>query len=210
MTGELASSFQQAETVWPAEWMLRPERRALNKSVARRRRDRRKDSVAAAVSLRVRPFSAFYYHRGLHRDRVGDWTSPFRAVDSSESLSRKSGSIRPLSSFHPSSGASFAAANFRSLAITDFIPLCSFHLYLTPCAFPLALDSEAAPSSRGNASHEGRIKMSQLGYADVYRGFFESFGLKLLMPLRGGPGNRAITDFSGWPGRRGEGSLSAF
>jgi len=217
LTGELARLLSdKPETVWPLpEWMLPAESvRALKQEASLAVVEiAGRDSVAAAVSAAGSGlFSAFVPTVAFTGTEFGDWTSPFRAVERLESL--VGGRVRvypPLVVGSPLFWRELCGRpNFRSLADYGFYSPCAgCHLYLHALRIPLALGLGSRAVVAGERlSHEGRIKMSQLGISlDVYRGFFESFGLKLLMPLREVRENRAITDLLGMAWEEGRGQL---
>jgi len=150
-----------------------------------------RDSIAAALeAARHGDFKAFLPTIAYTGTEFGDWETPFKKTD----VLREELSIKGLKVFDPLVlGAPrlwwrlcgrYATHLFKTFGF--YSPCVGCHLYLHALRIPLAKKLTCNVIIGGEReSHEGKIKINQIGVAlDAYVSFARTFGIELLLPLR--------------------------
>ena len=150
-----------------------------------------RDSIAAALeAVKERDFKALLPTIAYTGTEFGRWEVTFKKVD----MLREVLSKRGVKVFDPIVlGAPrfwwrlcgrYITHLFESLGF--YSPCVGCHLYLHAIRIPLARKIECGVMIAGEReSHEGKIKINQIGVAlDTYISFAEKFGVELFLPLR--------------------------
>jgi hypothetical protein len=150
-----------------------------------------RDSIAAALeAVKERDFKAFLPTIVYTGTEFGSWKVTFEKVD----MLREVLSKRGVKIFDPIVlGAPrfwwrlcgrYITHLFESFGF--YSPCVGCHLYLHAIRIPLARKIECGVMIAGEReSHEGKIKINQIGVAlDAYISFAEKFGVELFLPLR--------------------------
>ncbi|MBW2184676.1 MAG: hypothetical protein JRF49_12545 [Deltaproteobacteria bacterium] len=150
-----------------------------------------RDSIAAALeAVKERDFKAFLPTIVYTGTEFGSWKVTFKKVD----MLREVLSKRGVKIFDPIVlGAPrfwwrlcgrYITHLFESFGF--YSPCVGCHLYLHAIRIPLARKIECGVMIAGEReSHEGKIKINQIGVAlDAYISFAEKFGVELFLPLR--------------------------
>jgi hypothetical protein len=150
-----------------------------------------RDSIAAALeAVKERDFKALLPTIAYTGTEFGRWEVTFKKVDMLKEVLSKEG----IKVFDPVLlGAPkfwwrlcgrYITHLFESFGF--YSPCVGCHLYLHAIRIPLARKIECGVMIAGEReSHEGKIKINQIGVAlDNYISFAEKFGVELFLPLR--------------------------
>jgi len=150
-----------------------------------------RDSIAAALeAVKERDFKALLPTIAYTGTEFGRWEVTFKKVD----MLREVLSKRGVKVFDPIVlGAPrfwwrlcgrYVTHLFKNFGF--YSPCVGCHLYLHAIRIPLARKIECSVMIAGEReSHEGKIKINQIGVAlDAYISFAEKFGVELFLPLR--------------------------
>ncbi len=150
-----------------------------------------RDSIAAALeAVKERDFKALLPTIAYTGTEFGRWEVTFKKVD----MLREVLSKRGVKVFDPIVlGAPrfwwrlcgrYVTHLFKNFGF--YSPCVGCHLYLHAIRIPLARKIECGVMIAGEReSHEGKIKINQIGVAlDAYISFAEKFGVELFLPLR--------------------------
>jgi hypothetical protein len=150
-----------------------------------------RDSIAAALeAVKERDFKALLPTIAYTGTEFGNWESTFKKV----AMLREVLSKRGVKVFDPIVlGAPrfwwrlcgrYVTHLFKNFGF--YSPCVGCHLYLHAIRIPLARKIECSVMIAGEReSHEGKIKINQIGVAlDAYISFAEKFGVELFLPLR--------------------------
>ncbi len=194
------------EAVWPLpEWMLPAasiRELEVEPSLALIEIAGRDSIAASVIAARSGRFSAFLPTIAFTGTQFGDWE--IAPGSASRLVKLVGGDVRVYPPVFLGSPAFWRELCGRSnlASQTDYgfySPCTACHLYFHSLRIPLALSLGATTVVAGERdSHEGRVKMSQLGVSlDLYGQFLRSFGLELLMPLRRVMDNAELLDMIG-------------
>ena len=150
-----------------------------------------RDSIAAALeAVKERDFKAFLPTIAYTGTEFGRWDVTFKKVDMlKEALSKEGIKVfDPIVLGAPQFWwrlcGRYITHLFKSFGF--YSPCVGCHLYLHALRIPLARKMGCGVIIAGEReSHEGKIKLNQIGIAlDAYISFAEKFGVELFLPLR--------------------------
>jgi hypothetical protein len=150
-----------------------------------------RDSIAAALeAASKRDFKAFLPTIAYTGTEFGDWETPFKKTDVlKEELSKQGLKVfDPLVLGAPRLWWRLCGRHATHLfqAFGFYSPCVGCHLYLHALRIPLAKKIMCNVIIGGEReSHEGKIKINQIGVAlDAYVSFARTFDIELFLPLR--------------------------
>lgn len=150
-----------------------------------------RDSIAAVIkACEMRTIRAIVPTIAYTGTEYGNWKTPLEKINTLKTLLKK----KRVTVFEP---VILGSPKFwRSLCgryVTHLFNKYGFfshcigcHLYLHAIRIPLAVKLGGSPVIGGEReSHDGRIKLNQIGIAlDAYRKFMNMFNIELILPLR--------------------------
>jgi hypothetical protein len=158
-----------------------------------------RDSIAAALeAFKERDFKALLPTIAYTGTEFGSWEATFKKVDMLKEALSKEGSkvfdpiVLGAPKFWWRLCGRYATHLFKKFGF--YSPCIGCHLYLHALRIPIAKKTGCGVMIGGEReSHEGKIKINQIGIAlDAYMSFAEKFDIELFLPLRRVSKNKEI------------------